>query len=78
MSWNTENSALQIKCNGRTYDASGLSGSSLIAKIQEIKREHGFEKFDVFDGTGVSVPPPMVNSGEFQGDLTLVRFNKAA
>lgn len=78
MTWDQTSTALTIKCNGTSYDCSGNSGEQLINKIQEIRRAQGFERFDVYDSTGVLVTPPQVRNGEFQGDLTLVRFNKAA
>jgi len=80
MTWDSTsiNTTLTIKCNGVSYDCSGLSGEQLINKIQEIRRAQGFEKFDVFDSAGVLVTPNQVRAGEFQGDLTIVRFNKAA
>lgn len=82
MTWDNINvnasRGLTIKCNGQSYDCSQTSGDQLINKIQEIRRAQGFERFDVFDSTGVLVTPPQVRAGEFQGDLTLVRFNKAA
>jgi hypothetical protein len=78
MTWDQTSRALTIKCNGTSYECSENSGDMLINKIQEIRRAQGFERFDVFDGTGVLVTPPQVRAGEFEGDLTLVRFNKAA
>jgi hypothetical protein len=78
MSWDNTSRAFTIKCNGQEYPADNLSGESLISKIQEIRREHGFEKFDVVDSTSAVISPAGVRNGEFNGDLLLVRFNKAA
>jgi len=78
MSWNSNSRSLVIKCNGSTYDCGAVSGDTLISKIQEIRRANNFEKFDVYDNTGTAINPAQVKAGEFEGDLTLVRFNKAA
>lgn len=77
--WNNTIDARRINCNGRTYDCETITtGEGLVTKIKEIARENSIEKFDVVDSTGVLLSTAQVRNLEFQGDITIVRFNKAA
>ena len=82
MSWNTENTPAEIptlvKCNGKSYNVSGIEGLGLCEKLKSIARENGFSKFDITDGGGATLSPVDIENGTFDGDLTLVRFNVAA
>lgn len=77
--WSNNTSGLAfIKCNGQSYNADGLSGDALFNKIQEVRRANNIEVFDVIDSTSAKVSVGDVKTGNFQGDLSIVRFNKAA
>ena len=85
MSWNTENSSAPTeaktycKCNGQSYDITGLEKLGLIQKLKAIARENGISKFDVLDADNKNLSPVEIENGDFtEGDLTLVRFNVAA
>jgi len=82
MSWNSDNQTTEqksyVNCNGSKYDVTGLSGLGLVNKLKEIAREHQFSKFDIYDSTNRSLSPTEIESGNYQGDLNLVRFNAAA
>jgi len=84
MVWNTENSSAltetktYCKCNGQTYDITGLEKIGLIEKLKAIARENGLSKFDVLDKDNNNLSPVDIENGNFEGDLTLVRFNVAS
>ena len=82
MSWNTENTNAStqstVRCNGKSYNVTGLSGLGLVEKLKSIARENGFSKFDITDSNGTTLSPGDIENGMFDGDLTLVRFNVAA
>jgi hypothetical protein len=79
--WNTESNAPEkafVKCNGISYDITGLEGLGLIEKLKAVARENGISKFDVIDGANKTLSPSDIETGDFSGDLSLVRFNVAA
>jgi hypothetical protein len=81
MSWNTTapiETKTYCNCNGNKYDISGLEGLGLVDKLKAIARENGISKFDVLDSLNTNLSPAEIESGDFEGDLTLVRFNAAA
>jgi len=86
MTWNTDETTqqetqqkkLMVSCDGTEYDCSGLEGFALSEKVKAIAREKGFDKFDVFDAQNTNIGPEKIQSGEFEGDLRVVRFNAAA
>ena len=84
MVWNTENSSARTetknycKCNSQQIDITGLEGLGLIEKIKAIARENGLSKFDVLDKDNNNLSPIDIENGNFEGDLTLVRFNVAS
>jgi len=82
MTWNTTETPAETKtychCNGNKYDISGLEGLGLVEKLKAIARENGISKFDVLDANNTNLSPSEIESGDFEGDLTLVRFNAAA
>ena len=67
-----------VNCSGKTYDITGLSGLGLVEKLKAVARENGISKFDIYDSTNRTLSPSDIESGLFEGDLTLVRFNVAA
>ncbi len=82
--WNTEgnNNAPEQKtyvtCNGNKHDITNLSGQALVLKLKEIARSEGISKFDIYDSTNKSLNPTEIETGSFEGDLSLLRFNTAA
>ena len=85
MTWNTDQQEttqpekkLTVTCDGTEYDCSSLEGFALSEKVKAIAREKGFGKFDVFDADNTNLSPERIQSGEFEGDLRVVRFNAAA
>lgn len=84
MAWNTENSSATTetktfcKCNGQSYDITGLEGLGLVEKLKAIARENSISKFDILDKDNNNLSPVDIENGNFEGDLTLVRFNVAA
>ena len=88
MTWNTDQqettqpetqqTKLIVTCDGTNYDCSSLEGFALSEKVKAIAREKGFGKFDVFDDDNTNLSPERIQSGEFEGDLRVVRFNAAA
>ena len=54
MAWNTENSSAPetknyCKCNGQSYDITGLEGLGLVEKLKGIARDNSISKFDILD-----------------------------
>jgi len=85
MTWNTDQQEttqpekkLTVTCDGTDYNCTGLVGFALSEKVKAIAREKGFGKFDVFDAENTNLSPERIQSGEFEGDLRVVRFNAAA
>lgn len=84
MAWNTNNegnapeSKTHIKCNGNNYDVTGITGLGLVEKLKLIARDNGISKFDIYDADNTNLSPNDIESGNFTGDLSLVRFNIAA
>ena len=84
MAWNTEgnnNNSEQrtsVNCSGKSYDITGLTGLGLVEKLKAVARENGISKFDIYDGTNRTLSPSDIESGSFEGDLSLVKFNVAA
>jgi hypothetical protein len=84
MTWNTTNGQsasdkrTYATCNGNKTDITGLSGLGLVEKLKSIARDNGVSKFDIYDSTNNSLSPADIESGNFTGDLNLVRFNAAA
>lgn len=81
--WNTENnntsdSKKHVLCNGNKYEVTGLSGLGLVEKLKSIARDNGISKFDIYDSTNQNLSPGDIESSNFKGDLTLIRFNAAA
>lgn len=81
MAWNTTAPAetkTYCHCNNNKYDISGLEGLGLVDKLKAIARDNGISKFDVLDSLNTNLSPSEIESGDYEGDLTLVRFNAAA
>lgn len=84
MVWNTENSSAPTetksycKCNGQSYDITGLEGLGLVEKLKGIARDNSISKFDILDKDNNNLSPVDIENGNFEGDLTLIRFNQAA
>ncbi|MFA5010538.1 MAG: hypothetical protein WC644_01170 [Ignavibacteria bacterium] len=81
MAWESNGSTEQktsVYCNGKSYDITGLYGLGLVEKLKSVARENGISKFDIFDSTNRTLSPGEIESGSFNGDLNLVRFNVAA
>ena len=84
MTWSTDQQETQpekkltVTCDGSDYDCSSLEGFALSEKVKAIARDKGFGKFDVFDAENANLSPERIQSGEFEGDLRVVRFNAAA
>lgn len=83
MAWETNNGnnseqKTNVNCNGKSYDITGLSGLGLVEKLKAVARENGISKFDIYDSTNRTLSPTEIESGNFDGDLSLVRFNVAA
>jgi hypothetical protein len=84
MAWNTDGSSAPVetktfcKCNGQSYDITGLEGLGLVEKLKAIARENGISKFDILDKDNQNLSPVDIEDGNFEGDLNLVRFNVAA
>ena len=73
----TQQTKLMVTCDGSDYDCSSLEGFALSEKVKAIARDKGFGKFDVFDSLNTNLSPERIQSGEFEGDLRVVRFNAA-
>jgi len=81
MAWNTQvttESKTHVKCNGNSYDVTGLEGLGLVEKLKAVARENGISKFDIYDADNTNISPSDIENGNFTGDLSLVRFNVAA
>jgi len=84
MTWNTQGTSAPeeqktfVKCNGNSYDISGLEGLGLVEKLKAVARDNGISKFDVYDSSNRNLSPSDIETGNFDGDLSLVRFNVAA
>ncbi|HEY5536447.1 MAG TPA: hypothetical protein VIL99_16125 [Ignavibacteria bacterium] len=84
MVWNNETTSTPVetktlvKCNGNSYDVTGVEGLGLVDKLKAIARDNGISKFDIYDGDNKNLSPSDIESGNFEGDLSLVRFNVAA
>ena len=83
MVWNNETTSTpeqktSVKCNGNTYDVTGVEGLGLVDKLRAIARDNSISKFDIYDGDNKNLSPSDIESGNFEGDLSLVRFNVAA
>ena len=83
MVWNNETTSTpdlktSVKCNGNSYDVSGIEGLGLVEKLKAIARDNGISKFDIYDGDNKNLSPSDIENGNFEGDLSLVRFNVAA
>ncbi len=81
--WNTEgNNTTELKtnvqCSGNKYDVTGLSGLGLVEKLKSIARDNGISKFDIYDSANHNLSPSEIETGDYTGDLSLVRFNAAA
>ena len=86
MTWNTDNQSApapqeqknKVTCNGNSYDVNGIEGLGLVEKLKAIARENGISKFDIYDSENTNLSPSDIENGNFEGDLSLVRFNVAA
>jgi hypothetical protein len=79
--WNTQGtseSKTTLTCSGNSYDITGLEGLGLVEKLKAVARENGFSKFDVIDGANKTLSPSDIETGDFSGNLSLVRYNIAA
>jgi hypothetical protein len=43
----------------------------LVEKLQEIARDNGISKFDIYDSQNKNLSPDDIESGDFSGDLSL-------
>lgn len=86
MTWNTDETqqqetqpqGLKVTCDGSEFNCTGLEGFALSEKVKAIAREKGFGKFDVFDSNNTNLSSARIETGDFEGDLRVVRFNAAA
>lgn len=86
MSWNSDNQTAPppvetkklVKCNGRDYDVTGITGLGLVEKLKAVARENNIAKFDIYSSDNVNLSPADIENGNFEGDLSLVRYNVAA
>ena len=84
MAWNTDGSSgpaetkTLIKCNGKDYDVTGIEGLGLCEKLKAIARENQISKFDVYDEDNKNLSASDIENGNFEGNLSLVRFSVAA
>jgi hypothetical protein len=83
MVWNNETTTTpdlktSVTCNGNSYDVTSLEGLGLVEKLKAIARDNSISKFDIYDSTNRNLSPSDIESGNFEGDLSLVRFNVAA
>lgn len=60
-----------LKCNGKSYDVTNETGSSLVEKVQELARENGISRFDIYDSNEKNLSPEDIEAGNFSGDLLL-------
>ena len=67
----TEEKKSFLKCNGNSYDITSIKGLSLVEKLQEIARDNGISKFDIYDSKNKNLSPADIESGDFSGDLSL-------
>ncbi|MBX7044235.1 MAG: hypothetical protein K1X86_00230 [Ignavibacteria bacterium] len=67
-----------VRCNNQDYDITGLSGVALVDKLKAIARDNDISKFDIYDSVNTNLDATRIESGNFTGDLTIVRFNVAA
>jgi len=86
MTWNTDNQQAPppaetktlLKCNGKDYDVSGISGIGLVERLKQVARENNISKFDIYDSDNINLSPADIENGNFEGDLSIVRYNVAA
>lgn len=82
--WNTQGTSAPeeqktfVKCNGQSYDVTGITGIGLVEKLKSIARDNGISKFDIYSEDNTNLSPSDIENGNFTGDLSLVRFNVAA
>jgi len=60
-----------LKCNGNSYNIKNYKGMDLVEKLQEIARDNGISKFDIYDSQNKNLSPDDIESGDFSGDLSL-------
>ena len=60
-----------LRCNGKSYDITKFAGLVLVEKLQEIARDNGISRFDIYDSERKSLSPADIESGNFKGDLSL-------
>lgn len=68
---NSDNLNRAIICNSKSYDITDIEGSILVEKLQEIARENGISRFDIYDSDRNSLSPDDIESGKFSGDLLM-------
>lgn len=84
MAWNTTGNNTTtteerfVHCNGNQYNITGLQGQGLVQKLKDCAKQNDISKFDVLDSNQNTLSPADIESGNFTGDLSLVRFNVAA
>lgn len=84
MTWNTQGSSAPeeqktfVKCNGNNYDVTNITGLGLVEKLKSIARSENISKFDIYDSENTNLSPSQIESGDFTGDLSLIRYNVAA
>jgi hypothetical protein len=80
--WNTtqqnEDTKTFVSCNGNKIDITGISGLGLVEKLKSVARNENISKFDIFDEENKNLSPSDIENGNFNGDLTITRFNVAA
>jgi hypothetical protein len=67
----TEGQKRFLKCNGKSYDITNETGSGLVEKVQELARENGISRFDIYDSNEKNLSPEDIETGNFTGDLLL-------
>ena len=58
-------------CNGNSYNIKNYNGLDLVENLQEIARENGISKFDIYDSQNKNLSPADIESGDFSGNLSL-------
>ena len=84
MTWNTQGTSAPeeqktfVKCNGQSFDVTGITGLGLVEKLKSIARSENISKFDIYDGENTNLSPSDIENGNYSGDLSITRFNVAA
>jgi len=74
----TAGNTTSVNCNGELVDVTGFSGKRLVQKIRDIAKSAGIAKFDLYDASNSTVESSDVEAGNYEGMLSIVKFNVAA